>query len=339
MIRLFIALLTCAVTRAELFVSSHNSSQVFRFHETTGVFIDIFIPNTDGRLASPHSLVFGPDGHFYVASAGNDRVLRYNGQTGLYIDDFVTANSGGLDYPVALVFRGTNLFVSSQLNDRVLRYNAATGAFLDTFVTDSPVLDGPSDMVFGPDGNLYVVGRFNNRVVRYNGETGALINIFIDSNLNQPFGLRFLTNGNLLVANGNLNAIQTFNSAGIFLQTLPNTGNLAFPIGIILGVDEILVARFNDGRVARLQMNGAFKSVITAPGLNGPNFMTFRPSVPPTLSINYNAHDVLLSWQGEGFHVVESESPAFTQPIHHPVGTNSFHSPAAQKFYRLEKPY
>src|SRR4051812_19869106 len=100
------ALVTCAAAHAELFVSSHDSSQVFRFNETTGAFIDIFIPNTSPRISNPHGLAFGPDGNLYVASAGNDRVVRFNGQTGAFINDFIPANTGGLDYPVALIFRG-----------------------------------------------------------------------------------------------------------------------------------------------------------------------------------------------------------------------------------------
>ena len=337
--KLALLLIMSVIARAELFVSSHDSSQVYRFHETTGAFIDIFIPNTQPRLNAPHGLAFGPDGNLFVASAGNDRVLRYNGQTGAYIDDFITVNSGGLDYPVALIFRGTNLFVSSQLSNQVLRYNATTGAFIDIFVAASSVLNGPSDMQFGPDGNLYVVGRFNSRVVRYNGQTGTFMETFIGANLNQPFGLRFLPSGTLLVASGNDTAIQSFTSTGAFIKTFIDTGGLALPIGFLLGVDEILVASYNNDKVARYDMAGVFKSNITAAGLNGPNFMNYRPSPRPTLAINISADSVQLSWEGAGFHVVESASPTFESPVHHPTATNIITRLGAQQFFRLEKPY
>lgn len=91
--------------RAELFVSdSNNNNQVFRYHETSGAFMDVFVPNTNGLLSLPHGLAFGPDGNLYVASADNDTVLRYNGTNGAFLDIFVNA-SAGLDYPVRLIFR------------------------------------------------------------------------------------------------------------------------------------------------------------------------------------------------------------------------------------------
>lgn len=120
--------LACAAVlplRAELFVSSHDSSRILRFNETNGVFLDVFVSNSNGLLNAPHGLAFGLDGNLYVASAGNDRILRYNGTNGAYFDTFVEAGAGGLDYPVAVVFRGDGyLYVSSQLNDRVLRFSA-----------------------------------------------------------------------------------------------------------------------------------------------------------------------------------------------------------------------
>lgn len=350
----FLALLLSMVgAQAELFVSSHNNSQVFRFNETNFVFIDIFIPNTNGRLQAPHGLAFGPDGNLYVASAGNDRVLRYNGQTGAYIDDYIASGVGELDYPVALIFRGTNLFVSSQLNDRVLRFNATTGAFIENFVTNSPALDGPSDMVFGRDGNLYVVGRFNNRVVRYDGKTGALIDTFVNSNLSQPFGARFLPTGVLLVASGNENVVRAFNSEGTYFRD-QTTGNLSFPIGFVLGIDELIVTSFNNSQIARFNIHTrTFISTFTAPGLNGPNFMIFRPSPRPTLSIRrVGADGVELSWPESPtplFNLSDSGEPTFeaNYPFPYqtdPDGTNRIvreiiFSPDEPRFFRLEKPF
>src|SRR4051812_36911599 len=50
---------------AELFVSSHDSSQIYRFTETNLDFIDVFVPNTNGRLQAPHGIAFGLDGNLY----------------------------------------------------------------------------------------------------------------------------------------------------------------------------------------------------------------------------------------------------------------------------------
>ena len=350
---LILALLPHA--RAELFVSSHDNSQIFRFHELTLDFIDVFVPNTNGRLQAPHGIAFGPDGNLYVASAGNDRVLRYNSQTGAYMDDFIFTGVGGLDYPVALIFRGTNLYVSSQLNDRVLRYNAANGAFIDTFVSPSSTLVGPSDMTFGPDGNLYVVGRFNNTVVRYDGKTGALIDTYINSNLQQPFGLRFLDSGLLLVASGNQNRVQQFdylqgNTPGRFLASYI-TNNLTFPIGLVLAPRFVVVANYNGNSLCVL--DGVTTRTVTAPNLRGPNFMAFRPSPQPTLSIRMVDGEFEVYWPDNpspDFHVTMADqihgfplSFSGMGPSVPVNGTNSERFPTtpqrSQLFFQLKKEY
>jgi WD40 repeat protein len=357
-LRLAVLILCSALlphARAELFVSSHDNSQIFRFQEITLDFIDVFVPNTNGRLQAPHGLAFGPDGNLYVSSAGNDRVLRYHGQTGAYIDDFIPTGAGGLDYPVALIFRGTNLYVSSQLNDRVLRYNATTGAFIDTFVTASAALDGPSDMTFGPDGNLYVVGRFNNTVVRFDGQTGAFVDTYINTNLQQPFGLRFLDSGLLLVASGNQNRVQQFdylqgNTPGRFLGSYI-TNNLTFPIGIVLAPRFVVVANYTGNSLC--VYDGVTTRTVTAPNLRGPNFMAFRPSPQPTLSIRLVDGEFEVFWPNSpspDFHVTMSEQVdgfpssfsgmAPSIPVN---GTNSERFPMTPQrsllFFRLKKEY
>lgn len=343
--------------RAELFVSSYENSKVLRFDSTTGALIDVFIPNADGRLQLPHGLAFGRDGNLYVASAGNDSVLRYDGQTGAFIDAFVATGSGGLDYPVALIFRNQYLYVSSQLNDRVLRYNALTGAFVDVFVEASAELDGPSDMTFGEDGNLYVVGRFNSRVVRYSGSTGAFDRAFVTSNLSQPFGLRFLPfteqpERTLLVVSGNDNTVQRFGaSTGNYKNAFAN--GLNFPIGVEIGPDtNVYVANFGADSVVRY--NGQTGALIDTfipsgrGGLNGPNFMTFRPPPRPELSIKKTVEGVEISWPEEtaGYSLFQAESPLFDNEsfvIETPSaagGKLTVETTAADsaKFYRLVKP-
>lgn len=356
---LFAILLLCATpARSELFVSSYNSSRVMRYNETTGAFIDVFIPNFDSRIQYPHGLAFGRDGNLYVASAGNDTVARYNGQTGQYIDAFIPAGSGGLDYPVALVFRNQYLYVSSQLNDRVIRYNAITGAYVDTFVPATAELDGPSDMTFGRDGNFYVVGRFNNRVVRYNGQTGAFDRTFITSQLAQPFGLRFIKGADaedsLLVASGNQNTIQRFGDFTAAYKGAFATNNLNFPIGIEIGPDaNVYVASYGNNRVVRFDgVNGQYIDDFvpsSSGGLNGPNFMTFRPPPRPTLTVTKHFDTVLVTWPANWdynrYQLFKSPTPDFTAAelvtaIDASSQTNSARITidSTSTFFHLEKP-
>lgn len=292
--------------RAELFVSSYNNNRVYRYNETNGAFLDVFVPNTNNLLNLPHGLAFGPDGNLYVASAGNDCVLRYNGTNGAFLNVFATNTTGALDYPVALIFRPEGyLYVSSQSNDCVVRFNATNGAFVDVFVTNSAALDGPSDMVFGPDGNLYVVGRFNSRVARYNGTNGALLDLFVTDHLAQPFGLCFGPDGRLLVVSGNENSVQRFDStSGAFLNTFASGSGLSFPIGAVIGPDgNLYVASYGNHKIARFSStNGAYLGDFIAAGsggISGPNFMRFRPSAPvapPVLEIFASGTNVLLAW-------------------------------------------
>lgn len=301
---MFFALVPSAC--AELFVSGHNSHRVYRYSETNGAFLDVFIPNTNSLLNLPHGLAFGPDGNLYVASAGNDCILRYNGTNGAFLNVFATNSTGALDYPVALIFRPDGLlYVSSQLNGSVVRFNATSGVFVDVFVTNSAALVGPSDMVFGPDGNLYVVGRYNGRVARYNGTNGAFMDSFVAANLSEPFGLRFAADGNLLVASGNDHVVQRFNGTnGIFLNTFIFGGALALPIGVEIGPDgNIYVASFGNHKVARFNpTNGAYLGdfvTVGSGGINGPNFMLFRPPAPvvrPVLGISASGANILLAW-------------------------------------------
>jgi len=272
-----------ADTGGRLLVSSHNSDQVFRYNETNGVFIDIMVSAGSGGLNAPHGLAFGPDRNLYVGSAGSDEVLRYHGETGAFIDAFVTSGSGGLDYPAGLLFGPDgHLYVASQLSDEILRYHGLTGAFLDPFVTaGSGGINGPSVPVFGPDSNLYVTGRFDHQVYKYNGDNGSFISIFVTNQLSQPFGCAFGTDGNFYVASGNQNAIRRYHgTSGLYMDSFITSG-LNFPIQFIFGPDtNIYVCNFSSDTVGRYNgTNGAsLGSFVSAGnGLNGPNFLTFRP--------------------------------------------------------------
>src|SRR5947208_2919338 len=124
-----------------LLVSSFDSNSVLRYNETTGAFVDAFVPRQSGGLREPMGVVYGPDHRLYVASG-----LEPNNGTG---------------------------------HKDVLRYNGSTGAFLGNFADDNQVTS-PRAILFGPDGNLYVAdGNFSSAVARYDGTTGAFLGEFV----------------------------------------------------------------------------------------------------------------------------------------------------------------
>lgn len=278
--------LVASMARAELLVSSFNNSVMLRFDHVAGTFLGTL--TSDPTLQAPHETVFGYDRQLYVASANNDRVLRVSPTNGA-LQATLSTNGVPLDYPAGMTLGPDGLlYVSSQLNDSILRYDATNGAFVDVFVAaGSGGLDGPSGVVFGPDGHLYVAGRFAHAVFRYHGASGAFMDVFVTNRLAQPFGLRFGPDGHLYVANGNSNHVARFDGAsGAFLDLFTSGGGLNLPVGLAFGPDtNLYVANFGGNTVARFDgTTGVFLGNVMAPGtggLNGPNFLTFRPEPRP----------------------------------------------------------
>src|SRR6185436_7316269 len=115
----------------------YDNHRVLRYDETSGAFVDVFVPKHSGGLTQPQFMVFGPhDGDLYV---------------------------------------GSGHFVSADQHRGVLRYDGATGGFLDRFVAGNQ-LTSTHAIVFGPDGALYVgdiTGSYNKefsgRIARFDG--------------------------------------------------------------------------------------------------------------------------------------------------------------------------
>ena len=232
-----------------------GTQEVLRFDETTGAFVDVFIP-----LGSSHILggggpdmIFGPDGALYMPVNGD--VLRFNGFTGAFLGVFVPEGSGGLfvrnGVSNAVAFGpDCSLYVVSEqrtaTGELVLRYQGKTGDFVDVFVPPgSGGLKGIADMVFGPDGNLYVAS--GGDVLRYDGRTGEFLGIFVPSGaggLPVASRLAFGPDGNLHVSNGEFGQARIYKFDGttgapldVFAQDL---GDSTFITAIAFGPDGLL---------------------------------------------------------------------------------------------------
>ena len=96
-----------------LYVASTNTDEILRYDETTGDFIDVFVPAASGGLDQPRGLAFGADGFFYVSSAATDQLLRYDGTNGNFVDVLATGATS-LSFPRDLLFDSSgNLLISS----------------------------------------------------------------------------------------------------------------------------------------------------------------------------------------------------------------------------------
>ena len=231
-----------------LYVPNNVGDNVYRFDGTTGEFIDVFIPTGSGGLETPRTLIFGPDGNgdgiedLYVTSAQTDNVLRYDGVTGSFIDAFVPTGSGGLNDPTALVFGPDgDLFVASGAHsdffNGILRYDGTTGAFKGVFVASGSAgltLAPTAGVIFGPDVNddgaldMYVSNGEVDEVLIYNGLTGAYLQKYIPpglGGLDDPKGLLFDKDGNLLVINNGDHSVRRYgaSSQAAFIVTLSSS--------------------------------------------------------------------------------------------------------------------
>jgi hypothetical protein len=212
-----------------LYVTGEGSGNVVRFDGMTGAYLNTFVPNGTGGLASAHGLAFGVDGDLYVSSQAfsNEDVKHFDGNTGAYLGEFVPAGSGDVSPPLGIAFGpDSNLYVASRDTNQVLRYNGLTGAFMGVFASGGG-LTQPGAVTWGPDGNLYVCSlQANGQILRYNGQTGSFMDVFAQGGgLSYPNGAAFGPDGDLYVA-GQGSGIQRYDGqTGAFLNTFIPLGS------------------------------------------------------------------------------------------------------------------
>jgi len=306
-------------------VDSYDTNSVLRYDESTGAFVDTFVPKGSGGLYSPGAMIFGPDHNLYVSNGlfspkgQPNNVLRYDGTTGAFLGVF--ADGRQLTDPRGVLFgRDGNLYVGDGDGPgRVLRFDGQTGAFLDTFVPlSSGGLSHPATgMLFGPDGNLYVIAGDQSEVLRYDGRTGAFLGTFIASGSNGldiPIGMAFGRDGNLYVANtfaGTGGGILRFEgpagpNPGAFIDTFvaPGSGGLQEPLSVIFGpggnlyvgsAESYLPVKPHTSTVLRYDgTTGAFLGTFVAPdsgGLRCPEALLFSQTDPGTLAFDGTEED------------------------------------------------
>ncbi len=160
-----------------------GSDTVIRYNGTTGVFIDVFIPENSNDLEEAKDMVFGPDGNLYIAAncdsfcppgvvGEGGRVMRFNGKTGAFIDDFIPNGAGGpgagganiLSEAMAIAFGPDgNFYLGNDPSNlvgnsaySVMRFSKS-GIYIDTpFPAGFMGLYDPNGITVGPDCNLYI---------------------------------------------------------------------------------------------------------------------------------------------------------------------------------------
>src|SRR5262249_3313087 len=98
-------------------------------YDSTGAFVDEFVPFRRGGLRNPRDLVLH-DGLWYVASSGSGAILRYDA-SGNFVDVFATI---GRPYSLAFHPIDHQLYAVSLDINGVEEFDAGTGALVRTVV-------------------------------------------------------------------------------------------------------------------------------------------------------------------------------------------------------------
>jgi sugar lactone lactonase YvrE len=172
-----------------------NPDGILRYNSMTGAFIGSFLSTP---IASPISMIYGPDGNLYLASTSTHSITRYQGQTGQFIDTFVASQSGGLSAAYDMTFGPDGNLYVAEGSKGILRYSGATGAFLGAWGTSGAgQLTTAHGVTFAPDGKMYVGD--SDHIRRYDA-LGAYLDDFPNSIRVEGIGrLRFGPDGNLWV--------------------------------------------------------------------------------------------------------------------------------------------
>ncbi|MBN4058877.1 hypothetical protein JYU10_00240 [bacterium AH-315-J04] len=189
--------------------SGIDNSIVREFHVATGVRTEASLNSGAALVRGGQDVIITPNRHVLISSAIDDRVMKFD-EAGVYLSDLISPGAGGLDYPTGLFITDDDrLLVSSANTNSVLAYDVDTGVSLGVFITaGSGGLTSPFGITQGPDGFLYVTsdigGASGGRILKFDATTGAFDSIFVDlfvtGFLDQPRGLTFKADGNLLVA-------------------------------------------------------------------------------------------------------------------------------------------
>jgi Bacterial Ig-like domain (group 3)/Right handed beta helix region len=279
-----------------------NGNRVDRFDESTGAFIENFIPAGSGGLVRADELSYGPNGDLYVFNDVNQvhcQILRFDGFSGAFKDvflDFQEPDDIREDFAFG---RGSLYVVLSIANHSTLlaRYDPNSGA-LENQV---PIPGRASGMTMGPDGDLYIYqpnypnpSAAGSSISRYDGQTLAPIDLFVsqDTRLvdNETQKPRFGPDGDLYVPTDANTVVQYDGKSGAFDRTfISPTGLATAPTNIGFAPDGSEYVVYwqgnsgNQGNVLHFDNAGGIIGPISNPSSwSQPRAITFSETVTTT---------------------------------------------------------
>ncbi|HMQ99680.1 MAG TPA: hypothetical protein PKE39_11710 [Ignavibacteria bacterium] len=228
-------------------------------------------------------LTLGPDGNLYAS--------RYSGSviTKITPSGSATIFAGGFNSPNGTSFGEDGyLYVTNAIGNRIDKVSPA--GLVTNFV---PVMVSASAILFRPDGKM-LVACYSPSAINLVDTNGSFVPLYTGNGLNGPIGLRYTSNGRLIIGNFNDAKIFSVDTAtGIFTLIKDLPGQLGF---LEIVNDEIYSTAFNLNKIYKTTLSG---DTLTVAG-TGASGQVNGPALNSTFS---NPNGIVRSVTGDTLYI------------------------------------
>ena len=146
------------------------------------------------------------------------------------------------------------IFVSDICNQRIVVFNE-NGEFIRAFGQNT--LKCPNGVLFDNMGRIFVGNRHDNKILVF-GQNGEYISTFHNaSSLNEPRGLSFDADGNLIVCDAGNKCVRFFSPNGSIFKTI-GSGRLRMPFNCVCRNSKVFVSDRDAHLIKVYSSNGRF---------------------------------------------------------------------------------
>ena len=146
------------------------------------------------------------------------------------------------------------IFVSDICNQRIVVFNE-NGEFIRAFGQNT--LKCPNGVLFDNMGRIFVGNRHDNKILVF-GQNGEYISTFHNaSSLNEPRGLSFDADGNLIVCDAGNKCVRFFSPNGSIFKTI-GSGRLRMPFNCVCHNSKVFVSDRDAHLIKVYSSNGRF---------------------------------------------------------------------------------
>ena len=146
------------------------------------------------------------------------------------------------------------IFVSDICNQRIVVFNE-NGEFIRAFGQNT--LECPNGVLFDNMGRIFVGNRHDNKILVF-GQNGEYISTFHNaSSLNEPRGLSFDADGNLIVCDAGNKCVRFFSPNGSIFKTI-GSGRLRMPFNCVCHNSKVFVSDRDAHLIKVYSSNGRF---------------------------------------------------------------------------------